>query len=90
MKKETSNLPENKAMQYEPVLPAVFQKELNKLARLNLRYKEQLDKVVDEIEKVFGKTPYEVDCDHFIDTYCTGAGNSTVQQLNEEMVLRCR
>ena len=77
-------------MQYEPVLPAIFQKELNKLAKLNAKYKEQLDKVIDEIENVFGKTPYEVDCDFFIDTYCTGIGNLTVDQLNKEMSLLCR
>lgn len=71
------------------VLPAVFQKELNKLSVLNAEYKEQLDKVVDEIEKTFGKTPYEVDCDHFIDIYCVGSGNTTVDKLNEEMNLCC-
>lgn len=73
----------------KPMLPAVFQKELNKLSVLNADYKEQLDKVVDEITKVFGKSPYEVDCDSFIDAYCQGSGHITVQELNFEMLMRC-
>ena len=62
-----------------------FQKELNKLAKFNAKYKEQLDKVVDAIEEEFGKTPYEVDCDEFIDTYCTTSSNMTVADLNKAM-----
>ena len=67
------------------MLQKEFQKELNKLAKLNAKYKEQLDKVVDAIEEEFGKTPYEVDCDEFIDTYCTTSNNMTVANLNAAM-----
>jgi len=62
-----------------------FQKELNKLAKLNAKYKEQLDKVVNAIEEEFGKTPYEADCDEFIDTYCVASNNMTVANLNTAM-----
>lgn len=77
--KHVSSLAQN------PVLPAVFQKELNKLAKLNAAYKNQLEKVVDGIENVFGYSPYDVDCDDFIDTFCTGSGNMSINNLNERM-----
>lgn len=87
MKKNSIN--HNTANDGNMLLPAVFQKELNKLAKLNAAYKEQLDKVVDVLKDTYGHSPYDVDCDFFIDTYCQGAGNMTVKQLDEQMKLCC-
>ncbi len=68
------------------MLKKTFQKELDKLALLNVKYKEQLEKVEDAIKKEFGNYPCEIDNDYFIDTYCVGSQNMTVKKLNETMI----
>lgn len=62
-----------------------LQKELNRLAQYNLKYKAQLLKVIGECKNRFGYEPGEVDCDYFIDTYCVGVGNMSVNKLKEQM-----
>lgn len=61
-----------------------FQKELDKLAKVNINYKVQLMKVEAEIEKRFGFLPSDVDLDVFIDNFHVGTGYMTVQQVTEE------
>lgn len=70
------------------MLKQSFQKELDKLAKLNSKYKKQLKFVENKIKKEFGFYPSEVDCDSFIDSYHTGCGNLSIEQLNEDMNLK--
>ena len=62
-----------------------LQKELNRLALYNRKYKAQLLKIIVECKNRFGYEPGEVDCDYFIDTYCVGVGNMSVPMLKEQM-----
>jgi len=62
-----------------------YQKQLDKLAILNMNYKIQLNKVLDDIKNEYGYTPFDVDFDYFIDTFCVGSGTMTVDQINEGM-----
>ena len=62
-----------------------LQKELDRLAKYNAKYKYQLLKVQTECKKRYGFEPGEVDCDYFIDTYCVGTGNMSVEKLKEQM-----
>lgn len=66
------------------MLKKSFQKELDKLSKLNIAYKNQLALVEEQIFKEFGK--YPTDCDFFIDIFHVSTGKMTVQQLNDEMV----
>lgn len=62
-----------------------FQKELNKLAIKNAKYKHQLNLVEEEIKRRYGKYPSEVDCDSFIDAFHVGCAPMRVNQIDEDM-----
>ena len=51
MKKETSNLPENKAMQYEPVLCGVNQSNWKAYFKKLMRQLDQRAKKVNDLQK---------------------------------------
>lgn len=62
-----------------------FQKKLDLLAKANETYKSLLKECENEIEKRFGIDPATADCDWWIDTFHTGSGTSTVEQIELAM-----
>jgi len=65
-----------------------FQKELNKLAVFQRKYKAQLTKVEEEYKRRFGHFPSDVDDDFFIDSFIESGVGASVQQITDAANIR--
>ena len=62
-----------------------FQLRLNALSLANTEYKKLLRECEDEIERRYGIDPSSCDNDLWIDTFHTGTGTMTVEEVEESM-----
>jgi len=62
-----------------------FELLLTELTILNIKYKDALEIVEDEIKRRYGKFPSEIDNDEWIDSYHVGKGKMTLKQLDKSM-----
>jgi len=68
-------------------IPKSLVKELFKLEEVNKVYKTQLDLVIDELKNIYGKSPFDLDCDYFIDTFVNGCAEVDIDELHRQMMI---
>ena len=62
-----------------------YNKLLLKLASANRRYKKLLEQAEEEFKKRYGNYPSDIDFDSWIDSYHTGTGYISAEDIEEEM-----
>ena len=60
---------------------SAFQKLLLRLAKANAKYKELLEQAEEEYNDRYGCFPSDHDNDQWIDSFCTGTGYMTVEEV---------